>query len=269
MMKYGILKIIIPGIIIFLVISSNSLLHVNEAEFLRGRFGSLSPFQMSIFDTTLYAAYLVFGLLIGVLSSGTGRRRIFVLFGSTGAAVMLVLMTLTKAYPVLLVLRFFQGAFCVLAWQTAMTLILDYSGDEDRGRNMGIFGIFMALAMGVGPMAGGFIAGLSMAAPYHTAAVENVLACILAVLFLSDSPVSGRRPSLRESAGIIRGVPALLIPAMINFIDRLHMGFTVFILPLFITGVLGMAPHIRGMVMGLYSLPFILLQYPVGKWSDR
>jgi MFS family permease len=72
-----------------------------------------------------------------------------------------------------------------------------------------------------------------------------------------------------ENTAIVFRKPRLIIPGIFNFIDRLHIGFILFILPLFLQIGLGVKPELRGMVLGLFALPFIILQYPVGKWSDR
>jgi len=177
----------------------------------------------------------------------------------------------------MLILRFIQGSFTVLGWQIIMTIILDISSTHDRGRNMGIYGIFLALGMGIGPMIGGYIvklgedlgADLEYFLPYYFAIALNFVALFITILMIKEPSSIKIKPSLKETFKVFKKNTELIIPGIYNFIDRLHMGFNLFILVIFIRDVLGKEPSIRGMVLGIYALPFILLQYPVGKLSDK
>ena len=40
-------------------------------------------------------------------------------------------------------------------------------------------------------------------------------------------------------------------------------------IPVYLQFVLGLGPEFRGMMLGIYATPFILLQYPVGKLSNK
>ncbi|MFW9932614.1 MAG: MFS transporter, partial [Candidatus Thorarchaeota archaeon] len=53
------------------------------------------------------------------------------------------------------------------------------------------------------------------------------------------------------------------------FIDRLHIGFILTVLPLFLSIVLGLSESLRGYSLAIFALPFIILQYPMGRLSDR
>lgn len=47
------------------------------------------------------------------------------------------------------------------------------------------------------------------------------------------------------------------------------MGFILVALPLFLTSVLGLPESLRGLALAIFATPFILLQYPMGRLSDR
>jgi DHA1 family tetracycline resistance protein-like MFS transporter len=263
------LQVYLVSIMTLLLISSVSVLHTNEYEFVFLRFEGITMFQLSLFDTLLYTSYLLFGFLTGILSDMTSRRRVFVIAGSTGSALLFILMTRTASYGLLLTLRFIQGACSVMAWQTLMTLVLDLSDHDNRGRCMGVFGGFFALSMGIGPLIGGILADRSTLLPYYTAATLGLLVAVSASLLLGEpSHISGRKP-LKKSLAILKQMPGLAVPSLFNFVDRLHIGFILFLLPLFLKLDLDLGPESRGLILGIHALPFILLQYPVGRWSDR
>ncbi|KPJ86203.1 MAG: hypothetical protein AMS17_13595 [Spirochaetes bacterium DG_61] len=261
--------VILSGITILLVISSVSLLHTNQYEFIYLRFSGLSLRSVSYFDTVLYASYLIGSILIGMLADRLGRRKIFLISGSIGSLLFFYLMIRAPLYWILLLFRFCQGVCTVSEWQILMTLVLDYSNEANRGRSFGVFGMFLALSMGIGPVFGGIIAGRGVFLPYYTAMALHALVIIISIILVKEPSILMKRPNLAQSVLIIRDRPALLIPSLFNFIDRLHIGFILFILPLYIQMVLGMGPEIRGMTLGVHALPFIALQYPVGRLSDR
>ncbi|UCG03824.1 MAG: MFS transporter [Candidatus Heimdallarchaeota archaeon] len=261
-------QIIILGILVLVTILAPALLHTNQYEFLIERF-ELNLLKASYFDTALYTSYLIAGILTAIIANQIGKRKIFILLGSSGSSVFYLAMTTTLNFPLLLIFRFLQGSFTVLCWQILMTIVLDLSTAQNRGRNLGIFGMFLALAMGSGPVLGGILAGLGVLVPYYAASLLSFFVFLLALVFLKEPRQLIPKPSFLKNVGIVFRKPRLIIPAIFNFVDRFHIGFILFILPLFLPIVLQVEPELRGMVLGLFALPFIILQYPVGKWSDK
>ncbi len=271
--KYPNLYVIFLGIITLLAVASTAILHSNEQEFILDRFVDISSFKLSLFDTMVYVAYFVAGLVIGVLSDKFAKRKLFVIIGSIGSSIFFIFMTLTLNYFLLLFLRFIQGCFSIMVWQMLITIILDLSTPNNRGRNMGIYGAFLGIGMGLGPILGGFIAEVGVFVPYYVA--SGLMAIVLLLtLFLKEPTALKERFSLKESLSIIRDKPKIIIPSLFNFIDRLHMGIIIFALPLIIgqdvnEGGLGLDAKYRGIAFGIFALPFILLQYPFGRLSDK
>ncbi|MHA2361926.1 MAG: MFS transporter, partial [Candidatus Thorarchaeota archaeon] len=257
-------RIFVLGVLTLLTITSAALLHVNQPEFILDRFVGVTEFDYSLFDSVLYLSYLIVGILTGAFSDRWSRRRVFVIVGSIGSMIFYWLMTTTLSYPILLTYRFAQGAFTVMAWQTFMTLALDFSTSQNRGRNMGIFGAFLALAMGLGPAVGGLIAAVGVFMPYYAAIILNAIVLVLAIVGLRDPDVTKLRPSLAHSFRIALRHPKLSVPGIFNFIDRLHIGFILTALPLFLSTVLGLSESLRGLSLAIFALPFIILQYPMG-----
>jgi len=262
-------RVVLLGILTLFAITAAAILHVNQPEFIRDRFVGISDLEYSLFDTTLYLSYLIIGITTGVLSDRWAKRRVFVLVGASGSIIFYLLMTTTLSFPVLLLYRFLQGSFTVMAWQTFMTLAIDFSDSHNRGRNMGIFGAFLAIAMGLGPAIGGLLASLGVFVPYYTAAGLNVVVFAIALLGLRDPPIPKTTPTLKQSFMIARKSPELVVPGIFNLFDRLHIGFILTALPFFLSVSLGLDESLRGMALAIFAIPFIILQYPMGKLSDK
>ncbi|MGY5873515.1 MAG: MFS transporter [Candidatus Thorarchaeota archaeon] len=262
-------RVVLLGLLTLFTITAAAVLHVNQPEFILDRFVGISEFEYSLFDTTLYLSYLIFGIATGLLSDRWRKRQRFVLVGATGSMVFYWLMTTTLSYPVLLLFRFLQGAFTVMAWQTFMTLAIDFSDSHNRGRNMGIFGAFLALGMGLGPAIGGFIASVGVFMPYYTAVGLNAVVLVIALVSLRDPSMPKSRPTLGQSFMLARKNPELVVPGIFNLFDRLHIGFILTALPFFLSVSLGLDESLRGMALAIFAMPFIILQYPMGKLSDK
>ena len=262
-------RVVLLGILTLLAITAAAILHVNQPEFIRDRFVGISDFEYSLFDTTLYLSYLIIGITTGVLSDRWAKRRAFVLVGSVGSIFFYLLMTTTLSYPLLLLYRFLQGSFTVMVWQTFMTLAIDFSDKHNRGRNMGIFGAFLATAMGLGPAIGGLIASIGVFVPYYSAAGLNVIVFAIALAALRDPMMTKAKPTLKQSFMLARKSPELVVPGIFNLFDRLHIGFILTALPFFLSVSLGLDESLRGMSLAIFAMPFIILQYPMGKLSDK
>ncbi len=262
-------RVVLLGILTLLAISAASLLHVNQPEFILDRFVGVTEFEYSLFDSTLYLSYLIMGITTGLLSDRWGKRREFVLVGATGSMLFYWLMTTTLSFPMLLLYRFLQGSFTVMVWQTFMTLAIDFSDKHNRGKTMGIFGAFLAISFALGPAVGGIIAKIDVFLPYYAAVGLNAVVLVIALIALRDPPMTKKRPTLGQSFMIARKKPELLVPGLFNLIDRLHIGFILTALPFFLSVVLGLDEGLRGMSLAIFAMPYIILQYPMGKLSDK
>jgi len=92
---------------------------------------------------------------------------------------------------------------------------------------------------------------------------------ISSLIFLLEHKKLTIKSSITENLAIPLQEPKLIIPGIFNFIDRFHIGFILFTLQFFLQSTLNVSPETRGMVLGLFATPYILLQFPIGKLSDK
>ena len=264
------------AVLTFFSIVAPAVLHSNDKELFTALFSNpTNPITeltiirySSLYDSIYYIAFIV-GLIIGPISDTNGKRKAFVLTGSVGYIIFSSLLLFSPTFQILLVFRLFQGISHILVWQTLMVLVYDYSDSKNLAKSVSISTIFMGMAMGVGTIFGGFLANLGTFVPIYFSIGSYSIVFLLTILFLRDSKVLQHRPTLKQSMFLVKKKPQILVPSLFNFIDRLHMGFLISLIPLYLTYVIPLEPGMRGMIFGLSAIPSIILSYPVGKKSDE
>ncbi len=224
----------------------------------------------SLFITVEMVAYIIFAVIWGALSDKKGKRKIFIVIGFGGSAVMYFLMTLANSLPLLLGLRFIQGAITVMAWSLVMTCALDIAPKGSYGKVMGIIGMTMGLGIGLGaPIGGRFADSFGVMAPMYLATALFIIATLVSIGLVKDRPIKSKPESMLKAVKVLVEEKRLIIPYMYSFVDRFSVGFFVLVFPLFMANAYGASPGMRGMYLAIFLFPFALLQYPFGKLSDR
>lgn len=237
-------------------------------EFIIDGYGS-TPTIASLFVTVEMLAYVIFGVVWGAVSDRRGERRMFIVIGFFGSALLYYTMSLAPDIGTLMVLRFAQGALTVMAWSLLMTLALDIAHARSYGAAMGIVGSGLALGIGFGAPIGGFVGDIGPLYPLYVASALFVAAAVAAFVLLDDVPIRNRPESIIVSVRCIARDRRALPPFLFGFAERFSAGYLVFLLPLYLAYEFGAEPSERGMYLAAFLLPFAILQYPFGKLSDR
>jgi MFS family permease len=215
------------------------------------------------------AAYVLCAPLWGLLSDRTGRRRPFVVAGFLASGAFYLMYPLVHSVGVLLAVRFVQGACSVLGWSTLMALVADHADDARRGRAMGVVGGALILGIGLGAPIGGVLAHRAGAEAPLRLAGWLFLATGLAALALPEPAATRARARLREVLDALRARPRLLVPCLFYFADRLTIGLFLIAFPLYLASQGGDDPALRGRLLGMFLLPFALLQPLAGRLIER
>jgi MFS family permease len=224
----------------------------------------------SLFVSLEMIAYIIFAMVWGALSDRKGKRKIFIFIGFAGSAVMYFLMTQATSFSMLLVFRFIQGAITVMAWSLVMTGVLDITPKKNYGKVMGIVGAGMGFGMGMGAPIGGRIAeSFGILAPLYVAGILFILAAVLTLLFIKETPIKNRPETFFKAFKVLVERKKLAIPYAYGFVDRLTVGFFVYVFVNFMHNKFAAGPGQIGMLLAVFLIPFALLQYPFGRLSDR
>ena len=144
---------------------------------------------------------LLFGPIWGSVSDRVGRKPILLL-GLLGYSLSSLLFGLSTELWMLFTSRALSGVLSSATSSTALAYISDSTSERDRGGGMGALGAAIGLGLILGPAAGGWMGGSSLALPFFIAAGSSLLALLLAALWLPES----LSVEVRQRAGKVRTI---------------------------------------------------------------
>jgi predicted MFS family arabinose efflux permease len=208
--------------------------------------------------------------VLGVMADRIGRRRVLVpgllLFTAAGAACFFV-----RSFPVLLVLRFLQGAGAAPIGSLNVTLIGDLYSGRQRIAAMGYNASVLSVGTAVYPAIGGALATLAWYAPFALPLAALPVAALVAFHLDISEPVD-RRP-FAEYLGDVwrevrsRQVVVLLVATTVIF--TLLFGAYVTFLPFLMVERFDAAPYAIGLMMASFSVVTALTSASLGRISRR
>lgn len=262
-------EIYLLGILTFLLMFSVTLIYPVLEEFVMERFSIESVAETSLFVSVNLAAYVIFSLIWGSFSDRIGKRKIFIIAGFLGNAILMFSLTLAPSMSMLLALRFIEGSFTVMAFAMLMTSVLDIVKRTHYGRGMGILGMGMALGNALGAPFGGKIGMIDPLYPLYLGSILLMSGALITSIFLKDRELKSKPASLKDALLLLREEKRIFIPYAFSFVERFTVGFFVGVFPLMLAMKYGMDPASIGMYMAAFLIPFALLQYPLGAISDK
>jgi MFS family permease len=262
-------EVAIYAVLIFIAMLSLTLMAPCIKEFIIDRFGA-SNTEASMFFTLEMLAYVIFAVVWGSLSDKCGKRKPFIVFGFGGSAVLYFLMAQVNSLSLLLGLRFIQGAITVMAWSLVMTSALDIVHKTSYGKTMGVIGMAMMFGMASGAPIGGLLAEkYDVFFPMYFASFLFLTGTLLSAILISDVRIENNPDTMREAVKVLVEERKLAIPYVFSFVDRFTVAFFIFAFPLHLVHAFGFGLAERGLYQALLLFPFVLLQYPFGKLSDK
>ncbi len=248
---------------------SVTLIYPVMEDFVMDRFDVTSVAETSLFVSVNLAAHVIFSLIWGSISDKAGKRKIFIVTGFVGNSLLMFSLTLAPTMSALLVLRFIEGAFTVMAFSLIMTSVLDLVKKTHYGKGMGILGLGMALGNAMGAPIGGKIGSINPLYPLYFGSLLLLLGAIIAALMLKERKLDSRPSSLTDSLMLLREEKRIFIPYAFSFVERFTVGFFVGVFPLMLAINYGLEPDTIGLYMAAFLIPFAILQYPFGVISDK
>ena len=242
---------------------------------------------MSLYAAGLGASVGIRGLIIGLYSiTNTPANIMFgrlidrvgykvpLIAGLAGDALSMFFYSLCRLPVHLALMRSFHGISGGLVAPATMSITADYSDSIEKGRAMGFYGMSIAAATLAGYGGGGFIVfRLGRRALFLLGAVLLTIGVVLSLLLPIDKKKSGMtaQASLSEGLKQVKGLlrrRGLTVSYCSIFAQYFTFGGVVTLLPSYLEN-LGMEDFHMYMLLAIFAIMFIILQFPSGVLSDK
>ena len=231
------------------------------------------------FGTGTFAAHLYMSInMIGAiltapitasLADRAAQRKTVLLIALILNLTTLTLMPLAESFPLFMTLRFFEGAFHVLAISTIMACAADWADSQRKGRQMGMLGASLIFGTSCGAPLGGSIGQSNPMMVFAVGVVCVAIATVLTLALVHEAPGRARSTRFAEAIDLLRTRRTLFVPYAFSFVDRFCVGVIVSSFVLFLGEAHGYSPAQRGGLLALFLFPFAILCYPAGRLADR
>lgn len=260
--------VVLPSLFLMVAMFNLTLIVAGLKELIIDDLGGTAR-DTSLFFSIEMAAYILFAPLCGLLSDRWGVRRPFVFVGFLASGLLYLSYLTVQSIPMLLTIRFLQGAFSVMGWSILMAMVLDQPDEKRRGRYMGIMGACLIFGISMGAPFGGLISReMGIRAPLQVAGWLFILLAA-GTYFLPVSKALRAQEGLGVIFRTLRDKPRLLFPYAFQFADRYTVGFFVILFPQYLASLGVDDPAVRGQYLAFFLLPFALLQYFTGRLAEK
>ncbi len=227
----------------------------------------ISIFYVGIIFTLLSVSSSLFSFLGGYLADKVGRKKTLLLGSFAGFFIYLIIsiLVLTGAGFLIItgvfILSSISGA---LVFPSASALVADVTTINQRNSAYSIYRIMSNVGWAIGPITGGYIAGISVGYIFMLMSVTNVLQLVLILRVLADR---GRDASASRVRGYSIDKRILLFAAGTFFVTLVASQFSV-TLPVYSTKIVGILEQQLGYIYAVNGLVVVLGQYPM-TWMTR
>ena len=244
---------------------------------------SLYAQDFGVAESAIGVAIAIYGLArfvvnvpAGRFADTSGRRRLLAI-GALLTALGNALCAAAPTFALFLAGRFLSGAGAAMVLTAGQTIVADISTVANRGRLMAFYqGVFL-FSVGLGPIAGGWLAThYGLAAPFAANAAVSVVTTLLASLRLPETGRSSQsgapraRLTVRRQTALFRAVPGFALVGSVSFaLFFARTGCLFQIIPLDGKNRIGLPPDQIGLALGMISVVGLLLAWPSGMLADR
>ena len=215
---------------------------------------------------------LVFAPASGAVVNRIGERPTY-LIGLIVVALSSAATAFAQTYWQLLVFRGLGGIGSTMFTVSAMGLIVRLAPRHMRGRVSGYYATAFLLGGILGPVLGGFLAGLGMHAPFLIYAGALVVAVLVVWLRLRDETLGAKRtgaaqPPMRVRDALDAGAYRAALASSFST-GWTAMGVRVALVPLLAAQVVGEGPAVAGLALALFAVGNAAALTVTGRLTDR
>jgi len=230
-----------------------------------------SNFELGLIVSGFTISQFLVQPFFGGLSDCFGRKP-FMVGGMACYGLVASLYVFANNLFQVFLIRLLHGVGAGMVWPALSAYVVDQSPIERRGETMSLLSGVEMVGFAVGPFLGGILFGLGgMNLPFLSCSLLAVVAMgIIWVLIqekISSPKAVPKRWSERYGFSSMRLLDIRLL-CLIGFAEAFVWGTVITLLPVMASGQ-GVPPEKIGWLFSAYFIVYILLQKPVGKWSDE
>ena len=207
----------------------------------------------------------------GFLVQRLGERRIYV-SGVLIVAVSTGACAFADTYWQLLLFRALGGIGSTMFFVSALGLMIRMSPPDARGRVAGMFSGAFLVGSVAGPVVGSLTAGLGLSAPFIIYGALLMIAAVVVLLSLRNSPLAGPADSDEPTVTLRMAMRhrAYRAALLSNFATGWSLfGLRFALVPLFVDEGLNQTPSVAGLALAAFAIGNVSVVMYSGRLSDR
>jgi ACDE family multidrug resistance protein len=207
----------------------------------------------------------------GFLVQRLGERRIYV-SGVLIVALSTAACAFANTYWQLLLFRALGGIGSTMFFVSALGLMIRMSPPDARGRVAGMFSGAFLVGSVAGPVVGSLTAGLGLSAPFVIYGALLLLAAVVVLVSLRNSPLA--EPSDSDEPAVTVRVALRHRAYRAALLSNFATGWSLFglrfaLVPLFVAEVLDQSASIAGLALAAFAVGNVAVVMYSGRLSDR
>ena len=224
--------------------------------------------------------------IAGYLSDRTGSRRIFIVAGLVILTVANFAYSFADSYALMLVIRGLQGIGVAITIPSTVALVNEFTTDDSRGGDMGLFNTFRFVGFAAGPILAGTVinggpyrvAGLAMTgfeAAFYIASLGSLMGAVLIMLFVEDPHPDDQDAEAGGELGFAvfdHDHDTLVDPVFALGLALLTVAIGIALIEPIQTQIndhLGQGSQLFSIEFSAFIVAQVFLQTPIGTASDR
>jgi MFS family permease len=228
-------------------------------------------FQLGLIFSSFTFTQFLLQPFTGGLSDRYGRKP-FMVGGLACYGLVTFLYVFADSLHQVFLIRLVHGIGAGMIWPALTAFFIDHAPVERRAESMGLLSAVEMLGFAIGPFLGGMLFTLGgMNLPFIGCSLLAFAAMALVWIMIPglSAPKEPERKSWKERYGFssIR-FPDIRLLCGIGFVEAFVWGTMISLLPV-MASRMGIPPGRIGWLFTSYFVIYMIVQAPVGKWSDR
>ncbi len=224
---------------------------------------------LGLIFSTFSISRSIFMPFLGKLSDLRGRRP-FIISGLAAYVGISIFYTQAESASYLLTVRFLHGIAAAMVFPVAMAYVGEITPPGREGVYMGTFNVAFFGGFGLGPLMGGGVSDfLGIHAPFYLMGALSILALLLVVFLLPESPGLKTRETVRPSYRALVRIPIMRGLMAFRLVGAAGMSSIMTFLPILVVVSLKLSATQLGILLSGAVLTSSLLQIPSGRLADR